>query len=74
MSKELANIIKILFTAFILTFVWHSAVAKTITFNVDGKEVITITVLEEITVSPGVPGAATGAPIETEAEEEPDCE
>jgi len=74
MSKELCNIIKILLTTFILTFVWHSAVAKTITFNVDGKEVITITVLEEITVSPGVPGATAGEPIETDVEEEPDCE
>ena len=64
MSKELANIIKILFVTFFLVFVWENAIAEE-------EEVI---VLEEITVSPGVPGATAGEPIETDVEEEPDCE
>ena len=67
MSRELANIIKILCIAFILIFVWESAIAKTITMNVDGKELIKITVLEEITVT-------EEDTKEKDTEEEPDCE
>ena len=67
MSQELKNIMKILCIAFILIFVWESAIAKTITMNVDGKELIKITVLEEITVT-------EEDTKEKETEEEPDCE
>jgi|TARA_B110000858_G_scaffold155694_1_gene177884 hypothetical protein len=67
MSRELANIIKILFVTFFLVFVWESAIAKTITMNVDGKELIKITVLEEITVT-------EEDTKEKDTEEEPDCE
>ena len=69
MSTELANIIKILFVTFFLVFVWESAIAKTITMNVDGKELIKITVLEEITVTEEDTEEKT-----EETEEEPDCE
>ena len=67
MSQELKNIMKILCIAFILIFVWGSAIAKTITMNVDGKELIKITVLEEITVT-------EADTKEKDTEEEPDCE
>jgi|TARA_B110000967_G_C18452138_1_gene348388 hypothetical protein len=67
MSQELKNIMKILCIAFILIFVWESAIAKTITMNVDGKELIKITVLEEITVT-------EEDTKEKDTEEEPDCE
>ena len=67
MSRELKNIMKILCIAFILIFVWESAIAKTITMNVDGKELIKITVLEEITVT-------EEDTKEKDTEEEPDCE
>tara|TARA_R110002167_G_C12207434_1_gene607406 strand:+ start:53 stop:262 length:210 start_codon:yes stop_codon:yes gene_type:complete len=69
MSQELKNIMKILCIAFILIFVWESAIAKTITMNVDGKELIKITVLEEITVTEEDTEKKT-----EESEEEPDCE
>ena len=59
MSEQLTNIIKILFVTFILLFAWSEAFGKTITMEVDGKEIITITVAEEET---------------KETEEEPDCE
>ena len=67
MSQELKNIMKILCIAFILIFVWESAIAKTITMNVDGKELIKITVLEEITVT-------EEDTKEKDTKEEPDCE
>ena len=60
MSEQLTNIIKILFVTFILLFAWSEAFGKTITMEVDGKEIITITVAEE--------------EKEQETEEEPDCE
>ena len=60
MSEQLTNIIKILLVAFILLFAWNEAFGKTITMEVDGKEIITITVAEE--------------EKEVETEEEPDCE
>ena len=60
MSEQLTNIIKILFVTFILLFAWSKAFGKTITMEVDGKEIITITVAEE--------------EKEVETEEEPDCE
>ena len=60
MSEQLTNIIKILFVTFILLFAWSEAFGKTITMEVDGKEIITITVAEE--------------EKEVETEEEPDCE
>ena len=59
MSRELANIIKILFVTFFLVFVWESAIAEE-------EEVV---VLEEITVT----GEDTEKKTE-ESEEEPDCE
>jgi hypothetical protein len=58
--KMLSNIFKILFVTFVLLFTWNMAFGKTITMEVDGKEIITITVAEE---EKGV-----------ETEEEPDCE
>jgi|TARA_B110000971_G_C19801378_1_gene404459 hypothetical protein len=58
MSRELANIIKILFVTFFLVFVWESAIAE--------EEV---TVLEEITVTEEDTEKKT-----EESEEEPDCE
>jgi hypothetical protein len=67
MSQELKNIMKILCIAFILIFVWESAIAKNIKMNVDGKELIKITVLEEITVT-------EEDTKEKDTEEEPDCE
>ena len=60
MSQELKNILQILVITFILLFTWNSAFGKTITMEVDGKEIITITVAEE--------------EKEVETEEEPDCE
>ena len=60
MSEQLTNIIKILFVTFILLFAWSEAFGKTITMEVDGKEIITITV--------------AGEEKEVETEEEPDCE
>ena len=59
MSRELANIIKILFVTFFLVFVWESAIAEE-------EEVV---VLEEITVT----GEDTEKKTD-ESEEEPDCE
>ena len=59
MSKELVNIIKILLTAFILTFVWHNAVAE--------EEVIVIEI--EVVSTP----LESVEPQES-TEEEPDCE
>ena len=47
MSKELTNILKILLITFVLLFLYNTAFGKTITMNVDGKELITITVSEE---------------------------
>jgi len=58
MSRELANIIKILFVTFFLVFVWESAIAE--------EEVV---VLEEITVTEEDTEKKT-----EESEEEPDCE
>jgi|TARA_B110000967_G_scaffold150847_1_gene154746 hypothetical protein len=58
MSRELANIIKILFVTFFLVFVWENAIAE--------EEV---TVLEEITVTEEDTEKKT-----EESEEEPDCE
>ena len=60
MSKELTNILKILLITFVLLFLYNTAFGKTITMEVDGKELITITVAEE--------------EKEVETEEEPDCE
>tara|TARA_Y100000741_G_scaffold154737_1_gene116912 strand:+ start:1937 stop:2167 length:231 start_codon:yes stop_codon:yes gene_type:complete len=60
MSQELKNILQILVITFILLFTWNSAFGKTITMEVDGKEILTITVAEE--------------EKEQETEEEPDCE
>ena len=60
MSQELKNILQILVITFILLFTRNSAFGKTITMEVDGKEIITITVAEE--------------EKEQETEEEPDCE
>ena len=58
MSRELANIIKILFVTFFLVFVWESAIAE--------EEVV---VLEEIAVTEEDVEKKT-----EETEEEPDCE
>ena len=58
--KMLSNIFKILFVTFVLLFTWNTVFGKTITMEVDGKEIITITVAEE--------------EKEQETEEEPDCE
>jgi len=58
--KMLSNIFKILFVTFVLLFTWNTVFGKTITMEVDGKEIITITVAEE--------------EKEVETEEEPDCE
>ena len=58
MSRELANIIKILFVTFFLVFVWESAIAE--------EEVV---VLEEIAVTEEDTEKKTD-----ESEEEPDCE
>ncbi len=58
MSRELANIIKILFVTFFLVFVWENAIAE--------EEVV---VLEEITVTEEDTEKKT-----EESEEEPDCE
>ena len=60
--EPLWNIVKICVITFVLLFAWSSAFGKTITMNVDGKELITITVSEEETKE------------ELETEEEPDCE
>ena len=58
MSRELSNIIKILFVTFFLVFVWESAIAE--------EEVV---VLEEIAVTEEDVEKKT-----EESEEEPDCE
>ena len=60
MSEPLMNIIKIFVILFVCLFVYNTAFGKTITMEVDGKEIITITVAEE--------------EKEVETEEEPDCE
>ena len=60
MSEPLMNIIKIFVILFVCLFVYNTAFGKTITMEVDGKEIITITVAEE--------------EKEQESEEEPDCE
>ena len=60
MSEPLMNIVKILVILFVCLFVYNTAFGKTITMEVDGKEIITITVAEE--------------EKEQESEEEPDCE
>ena len=65
MSNELMNIVKILVILFVGLFVYNTAFAKTITMNVDGKELITITVSKD--------DADTEKKTE-ETEEEPDCE
>ena len=64
MSESLMNIVKILVVLFVCLFVYNTAFGKTITMNVDGKEIITITVSEE----------NTEEEKEQESEEEPDCE
>jgi uncharacterized protein YabE (DUF348 family) len=60
MSEPLMNIVKIFVILFVCLFVYNTAFGKTITMEVDGKEIITITVAEE--------------EKEQESEEEPDCE
>ena len=60
MSEPLMNIVKIIVILFVCLFVYNTAFGKTITMEVDGKEIITITVAEE--------------EKEVETEEEPDCE
>ena len=60
MSEPLMNIVKIFVILFVCLFVYNTAFGKTITIEVDGKEIITITVAEE--------------EKEVETEEEPDCE
>ena len=60
MSESLMNIVKIIIVLFVCLFVYNTAFGKTITMEVDGKEIITITVAEE--------------EKEQESEEEPDCE
>ena len=60
MHEPLINIVKICVVTFILLFAWSNAFGKTITMEVDGKEILTITVAEE--------------EKEQETEEEPDCE
>ena len=60
MSEPLMNIIKIFVILFVCLFVYNTAFGKTITMEVDGKEIITITVAEE--------------EKEVDTEEEPDCE
>jgi uncharacterized protein YabE (DUF348 family) len=60
MSEPLMNIVKIFVILFVCLFVYNTAFGKTITMEVDGKEIITITVAEE--------------EKEQETEEEPDCE
>jgi len=64
MSEPLMNIVKIIIVLFVCLFVYNTAFGKTITMNVDGKEIITITVSEE----------NTEEEKEQESEEEPDCE
>jgi uncharacterized protein YabE (DUF348 family) len=60
MSEPLMNIVKIFVILFVCLFVYNTAFGKTITMEVDGKEIITITVAEE--------------EKEVETEEESDCE
>jgi|TARA_B110000211_G_scaffold23997_1_gene24748 uncharacterized protein YabE (DUF348 family) len=64
MSESLMNIVKILVVLFVCLFVYNTAFGKTITMNVDGKEIITITVSEDEPEEKKV----------EESEEEPDCE
>ena len=47
MSEPLMNIVKIFVILFVCLFVYNTAFGKTITMEVDGKEIITITVAEE---------------------------
>ena len=47
MSEPLMNIVKIIIVLFVCLFVYNTAFGKTITMEVDGKEIITITVAEE---------------------------
>ena len=47
MSEQMRNMVYILVILFLGLFVWNSAFGKTITMEVDGKEIITITVAEE---------------------------
>ena len=63
MSEQIRNIVYILVILFLGLFVWNSAFGKTISMEVDGKEVITITVSED-----------ENAQKTEETEEEPDCE
>ena len=49
MSEPLMNIVKIFVILFVCLFVYNTAFGKTITMEVDGKEIITITVAEEET-------------------------
>ena len=60
MSEPLMNLVKIFVILFVCLFVYNTAFGKTITMEVDGKEIITTTVAEE--------------EKESETEEEPDCE
>ena len=64
MSESLMNIVKILVVLFVCLFVYNTAFGKTITMNVDGKEIITITVSEDEPEEKKV----------EESEEEPDCD
>ena len=64
MSESLMNIVKILVVLFVCLFVYNTAFGKTITMNVDGKEIITITVSADEPEEKKV----------EESEEEPDCE
>ena len=62
MSEQIRNIVYILVILFLGLFVWNSAFGKTITMDVDGKQILTITVSEDEETK------------EQETEEEPDCE
>ena len=64
MSHEqfIINHIKIIILVFGLLFIGNSAFGKTITMDVDGKQILTITVSEDEETK------------EQETEEEPDCE
>ena len=65
MSHEqfIINHIKVIVIVFGLFFMYNTAFGKTISMEVDGKEVITITVSED-----------ENAQKTEETEEEPDCE
>ena len=62
MSVQMRNIVYILVILFLGLFLWNSAFGKTITMDVDGKQILTITVSEDEETK------------EQETEEEPDCE